>query len=381
MGSDAMKKNSPLFAVLDPRKVKRGRIECLLTGIFPLKFRRFPPLGLFSYPETQARVEQAFVASRGVPEGFLLRMLKRTLLRMQYNGSRAFFERHPKAVSVVWNGLNGSRCVFAEAARDAGNHGLWFELCPFPERVTVDPAGVNFLNALPRAAAPYLEWFQNNQDRPDEVQGLREKITQREPKKPLDTERSELPDGKYIFVPLQTPGDSQLRVFGGAFTTIESFTQAICEAADVLPAGWHIRLKEHPTAEVKLDESLLKKSERVFLSNHLDTFEQVRNSALVMTVNSSVGLEAMFFDKPVVVCGDCFWAIDGISVQAPDRLALSKIISNPDAVQFDADNRRAFLNYLLSEYYPQVDGSEESKRKIEKRMESSGQMTKIKGQL
>lgn len=148
-----------------------------------------------------------------------------------------------------------------------------------------------------------------------------------------------------------------------------------------MPAGWHIRLKEHPTAEVKLDESLLKKSERVFLSNHLDTFEQVRNSALVMTVNSSVGLEAMFFDKPVVVCGDCFWAIDGISVQAPDRLALSKIISNPDAVQFDADNRRAFLNYLLSEYYPQVDGSEESKRKIEKRMESSGQMTKIKGQL
>ena len=50
---------------------------------------------------------------------------------------------------------------------------------------------------------------------------------------------------------------------------------------------------------------------RIWLDNDTDTFEQVAASRGVVTVNSSVGIQAFYFDKPVVVCGQTFWSIPG----------------------------------------------------------------------
>ena len=69
--------------------------------------------------------------------------LKALLIRLQYNGARRLFARHPGAVAVAWNGLGGSRQAFLLAARDAGLGTLACELAPFPGRITVDPRGVN----------------------------------------------------------------------------------------------------------------------------------------------------------------------------------------------------------------------------------------------
>ena len=51
-----------------------------------------------------------------------------------------------------------------------------------------------------------------------------------------------------------------------------------------------------------------------------DTFEQVKKANLILTVNSSVGLEAMLFEEQVVAFGNCFWAIEGISTSAKTRV-------------------------------------------------------------
>jgi len=377
-----MTERRPFFAVLDPRKAKRQNVEDALRGLYPLSFRRLPPLWPFGgFAETCGRVEQAFEAARTVPQGIVKAWFKRLLLRLQYNGSRRYFTRYPDAVCVVWNGLNGSRAVYAAAAEDAGNKVLYFELCPFPGRVTVDPKGVNFASALPRSAQAYLDWCDVHAPDMDEIARVGDQIRQRRPaRKPADTGQN-FPAGKFIFIPLQTPGDSQLRLFGGAFPTIESFVAAICEAAEELPGGWHVRLKEHPTAEHPLDKTALSGAKRVFLCNEMDTFEQVRASSLVVTVNSSVGLEAMFFDKPVSACGQCFWAIDGIAHSATDPGALRDLFTAPETVRSDQRLRQAFLSYLVHEYYPRPDGSGRTQAQILKRLEKAGQLTAITGKL
>ena len=90
------------------------------------------------------------------------------------------------------------------------------------------------------------------------------------------------------------------------------------------------------------------------LDNTTNTFEQVKKSKLVMTINSSVGMEAMFYEKPVVATGNCFWAIEGIAAHAGSAQEIGHILSDPAKVAFDAEARHGFLNFLDQCYYPKL---------------------------
>ncbi len=340
------------FVCLDPRKVKHGIIQGLLGPLGRLSWWRLPPARVRSYAETAARAEAAQAAARRPAGAAVLARLQRRFYAWHYNGTRAWFEQHPDRIAVAWNGLNGLRRVFMDAAQDAGARTLFFELAPFKGRVTCDPVGVNQANSLPRTADFYLDWMRRSTVPEDAWRGYRATITQRTSAhaKPSGDDRDEA-GGRYVFAPLQVPGDSQLRLFGGRFRTVPDFIDALVQAAAALPEGWHLKIKEHPTAETSFADRITGRNPRVVLDNRTDTFALVAGSEAVVTVNSSVGLEAMFFDKPVVACGDCFWAIPGIAATAPDTASLATVLARPDAQRFDPESRSAFLNYLLHDYY------------------------------
>ena len=99
-------------------------------------------------------------------------------------------------------------------------------------------------------------------------------------------------------------------MFGGEFRSVDVFVSSLASAASSLPDGWHLRLKEHPSTQVSVVEAVRAAgTSRIWLDNDTDTFEQVAASRGVVTVNSSVGIQAFYFDKPVVVCGQTFWSI------------------------------------------------------------------------
>lgn len=347
------------FLGLDPRKTKRRVINSLLKPLGDLSWRRLPPLALRAYPETTVRATEAYTAARRPARWAPAAWLQRCLYAWQYNGTRAWFTAHPDHVAVAWNGLNGSRRVFMDGARDAGARRLFFELSPFKGRITCDPMGVNQANGLPRSAAFYLDWMQRTGVAHDTWRGHRAKIVQRAPSRAKSPGMGEAGQGgPYIFAPLQVPGDSQLRIFGGTFRTVPDFIDALVAAADHLPDGWHLKIKEHPTAEISFAQEIASRSPRVILDNQTDTFALVGNAAAVITVNSSVGLEAMFFEKPVIACGECFWAIPGIADHAPDLGAMTPLFARPEALGFDPAARAAFLNYLLDQYYLVTDDSD-----------------------
>lgn len=365
----------PEFVILDPRKEKRRLMAELLAPIGPLTWLRMPPLSRHDYPETAVKADLAAGAAIRAARSGIPGRVQCQMYAWQYNGTRALLERRPDAVAVVWNGLNGARRAFAEGARDAGARTLFFELAPFRGRVTCDPRGVNFANSLPREIRPYLDWAARTGVQPDTWKAERARIRQRAPLRPVAAKscagRADFAAGPFLFAPLQVPGDSQLRLFGGAFRTVPDFIAALVSAAEALPEGWHLRIKEHPTAGQSFAHLI--RGPRVVLDNSSDTFDLVARSSGVVTVNSSVGLEAMFFDRPVIACGQCFWAIPGVAEIAADTSALDRHFAEAPRLGFDTAARAAFLSYLLDEYYLVTDASDPGRSaKILARLEKAG---------
>ena len=344
------------FTCLNPRKTKKWQMQRMLETAGLVRFVSFAPLGLTYYPETNERAAKALETAIKKPRGVFMRWAKLSLLKRQYAGCRAYFERTPNTVAVAWNGLNGTRRVFMDAAKDAGNRTLFFELSPFADRITIDPKGVNFANSLPRDPTSYTAWAASSGANLQSWHGLRDTITQRQPATShAGADIAPRINAPFVFVPLQVPGDSQLRLYGGVFKTVKQFVDTILDVAHNCPDGWEIRIKEHPSAAPLVKAAIDASGARnVVLDNITDTFEQVKQAELIVTVNSSVGMEAMFFEKSVVACGDCFWAMEGIAASAKTPQALAGVLADPGAVTFNAQARKAFLSYLDQCYYPKV---------------------------
>lgn len=311
------------------------------------------PMSLRGFPQTAARTAHCLARAKRQPKG-LARALKSILIRLQYNGARRLFLRHPGAVAVAWNGLGGSRLAFLLAARDAGNGTLSCELAPFPGRITVDPVGVNAESAIP--GADFVGWAGDDPARCGEAwramgQGLTARTSRR-----ADVGQGDaaLPDTPFLFCPLQVPSDSQVTLFAGWTGGMAGFLAALGQAASHLPPGWHLRLKEHPSARTPLTTDLapLLATGRIVLDNQTDSFAQLAAARAVVTLNSSMGLQAFFHDKPVLVLGRAFFAQTGLCTPITDQTTLNAAFAAPDSISFSAPLRAKFMNWLDRVYYP-----------------------------
>ncbi|SIO51539.1 capsular polysaccharide export protein [Rhodovulum sp. ES.010] len=337
------------------RAVARGADGGVRLAVIGLSFRGFP--------ESRRRAAEALAVAKRQPKGKSGRVLKRALIEAQYNWSRRYFTRHPDRVAVCWNGLTGSRRAFMEGARDAGAGRLYAELAPFPGRVTLDPAGVNAQNGLPRDPRFYLDWAETETPPPGETwRALGEGLTARASRRADVGQAGDealAGAGDFLFVPLQVPNDSQITLFSGWAGSLEGMIAALGRAARRLPAGWHVRLKEHPSARQSLadplERAVAESGGRLVVDNATDSFAQLRAARGVITVNSSMGLQAFFHDKPVIVLGEAFFAIPGLVTCAQSETLLAEALSAPGRLTFDPALRAAFMSYLDRVYYPRVE--------------------------
>ena len=318
------------------------------------------PMSPRGFPETAARTADCLARAKRQPRGRLGRALKALLIRLQYNGARRFFARHPGAVALCWNGLTGSRRAFMEAARDAGAPRLFLELAPFPGRITLDPAGVNAESSVPRDRAFYEGWAGSDPARCGPGwRALGAGLTARGSRRSdvgQAAAGAELEAAPFLFVPLQVPDDSQMRLFAGWAGGLAGFVAALGPAARALPEGWHLRLKEHPSARAALGPEIAAairaSGGRIRLDNATDSFAQLAASRGVLTINSSMGLQAFFHDKPVIATGAAFWAQEGLVAPAASAEALAGLLAAADRLVFDQGFRDRFMNWLDQVYYP-----------------------------
>lgn len=306
------------------------------------------------YPESRSRAAVALETATRRPRAAWLAALRIEILRRQYNAVRAHFERNRDEVAVTWNGLVSTRSIFMMAARDAGARTLFLERGPFPGTITADPVGVNYANGLPREPTAYRAWAVAHPDELGRWRPLAERLMQRPataPPQPGDVEAPPL-SGPFVFVPLQKQGDTQLRFFGNLCVGVPETIELLAAAAGALPPGWHLRIKEHPSDRRRFGHMIARHAgRRIYLDNATDTFVQVRASQAVLTVNSSVGLEAMLLEKPVIVMGRVFWALPGLVQQATTAEELRSVLADPTSVVPDAALRDAVLSFLWTRYY------------------------------
>ncbi|MBU0643237.1 MAG: capsular biosynthesis protein [Alphaproteobacteria bacterium] len=318
------------------------------------------PLSFRGFSESEARAKAAMAVAKRQPKSALVRRLKFRLIWAQYNGARRYFTRHPDRIAMCWNGITGSRRVFMEGARDAGVPTLYGELAPFPGRMQLDPRGVNALGTVPRDPGFFTAWAAGRADRQgDEWREMGTNLTARLSRRAdVGQAEADLSDEPFLFVPLQVPNDSQITMFGGWVGSVEGMIAALAEASEALPEGWHIRIKEHPSAKTSLAEPLARaisiSQGRLRLDNQTDTFAQVRASRGVITINSSVGLQSFFYDKPVIVLGEAFFALPGLVRVVGDQMALHAAMTEAESLAFDPALRAAFMNYLDQVHFPHV---------------------------
>ena len=150
---------------------------------------------------------------------------------------------------------------------------------------------------------------------------------------------------RYIYFPFHVPLDVQLTVRCPEFLNQESVVEQIAKA---VPPDYMLYIKEHPAAIGGHSLTGLKKllaldNVRLLHSRH-NSFDIIKNSACVVTINSKVGFEAIMQGKPVVVLGKTFYRGRGVTVDVKNISDIKDAINKALDMSIDNNKRNHFLN-------------------------------------
>ncbi len=146
----------------------------------------------------------------------------------------------------------------------------------------------------------------------------------------LISSKYETPDysEKYVYFPFHVPYDVQLSSRSRLFYNQEGFVEYLCRS---IPHGWKVCVKEHPTCIGGHSYSVLRKTLELHKNLTLvhpgvNSFDLIKNSEIVATVNSKVGFEALMQGKKVLVVGDVFYKGKGVTFDCDNLVSLPEVI-------------------------------------------------------
>lgn len=260
-----------------------------------------------------------------------------TALRMQ-----AWIKREKPQALAIWNGSNRYCRLFSglfpkQALRFHFENGL------LPGTTTLDTKGVNFHNSVPRDARFYRNYATTI------ALGNEEQAVKLIPRKPRISGQIEvvLPE-QFFFIPFQDDRDSQVRYFS---PHIQNMRELFEWARKLNQAcGIPVILKEHPSSREKYPDLHAATHSGLFFANGNSTQELIEKSLAVITLNSTVGLEAILLSKPVITLGQAFYTVEGVCEHADSLESLIDLVKRYPNWFLDPQIRLAFLHYLANQY-------------------------------
>ncbi len=250
----------------------------------------------------------------------------------------------------IWNGLNISDCAVRAVAEKEGLHTAFFELANIQGKLFVDPQGTNaqsllcqnpeILKRFPFDGEAYRNWRESyieaKLDQTTVPQARQRKIRTSaadlfedwygcavkggafcrkfplkkllariyRPSVPCSKEKPE--DETYVFFPLQVSNDTQILI-NGNMTLLDAVEYAL-ELAE--QENLYLVVKPHP-AEANpiymkgLNQRLSRYPKAIFSQEN--TFRLLQGARRVVTINSTVGLEAMILGRPVEIIGKALY--------------------------------------------------------------------------
>jgi len=251
----------------------------------------------------------------------------------------AILKYNPKLI-IMWNGIKYPQYILNDLAKELEVKTMFFENGFLPDTTQADCKGVNYLNSVPREQSFYekLEYYK---------QPLPDKLIPRVPVRKLQGDEIDL-NRDYIFIPFQVNYDSQIIRFSPSIKSMEELFETVNEIADKFKIDFIFKV--HPSDRVTDYSKLLKKAKNNVYFAINPTNELIKNAKAVITINSSVGIESLLFNKRVISLGEAFYNIDGIVKHSNNKDELVKIIKNLENWQTDIKLIRNFLGYLYYEY-------------------------------
>lgn len=255
---------------------------------------------------------------------------------------------------VMWTG--GFAIPYASAAAAARYLGKPVAFCEngvLPGTLAIDPVGANYESSLSGKDADFYRSFPYDKEAADKLYATAW------PQRPLrygeaGQENGALPS-RYILYAMQVNRDSQIRSFSPRFRNMDESVSYVHGQLQEYNrrAGDNLSLvvKEHPSESKSVDYTDLRSrlSDVTFL-RATPIRDLIRDAKCLVTVNSSVGVEALFADLPVITLGQAFFNVPGLvtHLEADDELAdlLPSVLSRP----IDHDLRRHFLCFLWNDY-------------------------------
>lgn len=250
----------------------------------------------------------------------------------------------PDAV-VLWNGHRMPESAVKTAADRLGITVIHIENGCLPNTRTVDARGVNADSAIPRDPAFYRRQPQGE----DKDWQLVPRNWHRSKDAPRDSE-AWLPE-RFLFVPFQVDTDSQLVLHSPWIADMRQLVEVLRAARPHL-GDIDIVFKEHPSSPYHYDDlhAALQDTDGLLFRNSVSTQELIEKSVGVLTINSTVGIEALLFRKPVITVGDAFYNMPGLVLHAENPAALARAFESVATFVPDEALRRGLVHYLRTEY-------------------------------
>lgn len=300
------------------------------------------------YQQMAAYTMQRKRARRRIPS-WRLRLLQSAHQRFahwHYHSAASKIARYQPDAIAVWGGQSVDTRAALAAAEDAGIPSYIFECGLLPNTTTCDPRGVNFDNSLPRYPAFYQR-FEHATGR-----DLPEHLVPRQSKRQCNAVA--LPE-TYIFVPFQVRLDSQVLCYSPWIRSMPQLFETVLSAAKQSQTDSRFKLvfKQHPSCRQQYPElqTMAEQHSNVIFANGNSTESLIRNARGVITVNSTVGIEALLLKRPVLTLGQACYAIDGVCDRATSIAQISHWLDKlKTEVAPHYPMRAAFLNYLAHVY-------------------------------
>ncbi len=254
----------------------------------------------------------------------------------------ALLRREQPRMLVMWNGAQRYNRIL-QALAPAGTRFFFFENGLLPDTTTLDSRGVNFQNSVPRDAAFYDVY----RERAAQQTAAPVALTARKASKPAQQQEIRLPE-HYIFIPFQVDRDTQVRLFSPWLADMRALFavgKAIAEQT-----GYTVVFKEHPSSALRYPDLHAQVSTNCFFANGNSTQQLIEQSAFVITINSSVGLESLLLGKPVLTLGQAFFNIPGLVMHADSQQEAVSLVRVFPEWPLDDGLRKSFLYYLKNEY-------------------------------
>jgi capsular polysaccharide export protein len=280
----------------------------------------------------------------------LLRWLRTKQIRSIHAQLSALLDDVAPRAIVVWNGRKFQDHVL-HAVNERRIPIVYFENGVLPASTTVDPRGINADISAPRDPSIY----RSSETQHINIRPINDRLPRQGLLKKTSAKMSpaDVGNGLNILLPFQKERDTQILEHSPWIHSMPALFKVVTEAIRSAQVGsYRLWLREHPSSATRypsINREAAASSDCSFanggkLADWLDTMD------LVITINSSVGMEALIKGKKVITLGHAFYNIPGLVEHAESTEQLTQAIHRILTTPVDEQLRLGFIAYLANHY-------------------------------